>query len=421
MTDLEQWLIWIDQQHPITMDLQLDRIKRVATQVGLQSFSVPVITVAGTNGKGSCVAMLQSILTAAGYRTGTYMSPHLLSFNERIRIDLKCITDQALIDLFTRIAEASQKTCSLTYFEYATLAALLYFQQADLDVIVLEVGLGGRLDAVNIVDPSLSIITSIALDHMQWLGHDRNTIAREKAGIMRADTPVVCGEPDVTPSILQQASSLNAPLYLQNRDFFYTQMSDCWHWQSQKIAYKTLPLPSFALQNAATVLMALTCLEQQLPVAESAIHQGFTNAALPGRCQYIPGDVCHYIDVAHNPAASVYLAERLQAKSVKGRTYAVISMLADKNIAGTLAPLQPCVDEWYTSEIISSPRAAKIDIIKQAAQVAGITSINTEKTLSMAYQRAYANALPGDRVIIVGSFHTVSELLPLVPANKMTT
>ncbi len=414
MKTLDEWLTWINKQHPVAMDLGLDRIKKVANHLGITSFSIPVITVTGTNGKGSCVALLQAILSEAGYQVGAYTSPHLLRFNERICINGHAIDDKQLINLFSCVDKASQQTCSLTYFEYTTLVALLHFQQSNLDVILLEVGLGGRLDAVNIIDADVSVITSIALDHMQWLGNNREAIAKEKSGIMRPHKPIICGDEDMPNTIYQQATALSAPLYCQGNEFSYSVSENSWNWQSTLASYTNLPLPQLALQNASTVLMALTCLREQLPVSITNIHHGLQRAFLPGRCQCIPGNVDHYIDVAHNSAASTQLAARLQYQSVSGKTYAVVGMLADKAITNILLPLQPYIDEWYVSQINTTPRGASGNMIRQKLAEIGITNVHATDTLATAYQQARARTLTSDRIVIMGSFHTVAAVWPII-------
>ncbi|MCD6055676.1 MAG: folC [Gammaproteobacteria bacterium] len=411
---LSDWLDWIGKQHPLAMDLGLDRITTVAAALDLLSFSIPVITVGGTNGKGSSVALLQSILMAAGYRVGAYTSPHLFYFNERICINTKPITDEALIKAFVRVQQASEKTCTLTYFEYTTLAALLYFKEALLDVLILEVGLGGRLDAVNIIDSDVAIVATIALDHIDWLGDTRERIAFEKAGIMREGKPVICGDFDPPHTIRDEAKAKKALLYCQGVDYHYETFNDHWSWKSKTQSYSTLPLPSLLLQNAAAVLMALSCIVQRLPVSEKAIIQGLQTVNLVGRCQYIPGEIAHYLDVSHNPAATEVLARCLKQNPCTGKTWGVAGILADKDRLNMLLSLRDSIDYLCVAAISETPRGASERLLEAAAKEVGFSEIYAFSSLSSAYRYAKSNAKKGDRIIVFGSFYTVSEVAPLI-------
>lgn len=394
---LPKWLTYIETLHPKTIALGLERVRLVAEKLNLLTAHCPIITVAGTNGKGSCVAFLDAIAQAAGYQAGCYTSPHLLRFNERIRIASQPVDDAALLQAFEQV-EAARAGTTLTYFEFTTLAALWLFQQADLDLIVLEVGLGGRLDAVNIIDSDVAIITSIALDHMDWLGETREAIGYEKAGIFRAGRPAICGDFDPPDSVFQVARDVDAHLYLAGRDFHLPDEDTVSH----------LPLPS-----AACALMAMDCLKARLPVSPSAILQGLKAANLPARFQrtyYQHREVI--LDVAHNPAAAAYLAKRLAAEPARGKTCAVVSILADKDIPGTLQPLLPYVTDWFVAGL-EAPRGANHEILVNHLQNLGVAAyhIHIAETVLTAFQCALQACEHQDRIVVFGSFHTVAPVL----------
>ena len=411
---LHEWLAWQETLHPQDIELGLDRVATVFQQLHSDHPPFPVITVAGTNGKGSSVAMLEAILLAAGYRVGTYTSPHLLTYNERVRLAGEPVSDVMLMESFARIDEARQDT-SLTYFEFGTLAALDIFYRQQPEVVVLEVGLGGRLDAVNIIDPDVALITSISVDHAEWLGDDRETIAIEKAGIMRAGRPVVFSGRDMPASLAECASSLEAALAVLGRDFDYQTRQSDWLWQGVNQPAITLPMPALAgqhqLDNAAGVLMALTCLARQLPVSESAIRQGLQDVSLPGRYQVIHTDITWVLDVAHNPDGVGRLAELLAANPVAGRTLAVIGMMQDKDIEAVVKQLRSEVNAWYTATL-SSPRSADAnslaEIIRGQAPEAEVVACSD---VGAACEMAKAAARGDDRILVCGSFYTVAAAL----------
>ncbi len=405
---LPEWLSYIETLHPQTIALGLERVQTVANRLGVRESSCPVVTVGGTNGKGSCVTFLAAILQAAGYKVGTYTSPHLLNFQERAQINGESIADQQWITALEQVEQARQYI-TLTYFEMTTLAALWLFRQAKLEVIILEVGLGGRLDAVNIVDADVAVITTVAMDHMEWLGNNRETIASEKAGIFRAGKPAICGDFNPPATLIEYAEKINAPLYCINRDFSYQKGLTTWKWQGTKISYTQLPLPSLPLQNAATALMALECLTS-LGVSQPAITQGLVVANLPGRFQQFHHPINFILDVAHNPAAAELLAEQLQAQPVSGRTLGVVSILADKDIAGTLQPLLPCIDDWYVAGL-GVTRGASADTMAMQLQQLGIKACNKAVSVTAAFYAAVAACGKSDRVIVFGSFYTVAEVL----------
>ena len=410
---LTDWLAWQETLHPNAIDMGLERVASVASSMGLGRPATTVITVAGTNGKGSCVALLESILGAAGYQVGVYSSPHLLRYNERVRVCGQEADDAALCAAFAAIDPARGAT-SLTYFEFGTLAALAIFAQADLDVAVLEVGLGGRLDAVNIVDADVALITSVGIDHVEWLGPDRESIGREKAGILRPATPAVYGEADVPRSVLAQAERLAAPVHCLGRDYRYSQADDRWHWRSDLNNYTDLPLPNlpgeFQLQNAAAVLMALQLLASRLPVTAEALHSGLRTVRLPGRFQVFPGRVEWILDVAHNPHAARALAEALRQRPCAGRTHLVLAMLADKDAAGVCAALRPTVDVWYCAALTGPRGQSGAQLAARAGLVAG-PALTLHVDVASACAHAAATAKAGDRIVVCGSFHTVAEAL----------
>ena len=413
-TSLDEWLSWQETLHPSDIELGLERVATVFQQLHSDKAPFPVITVAGTNGKGSSVAMLEAILLAAGYRVGAYTSPHLLTYNERVRLDGEPVSDALLMESFARIDEA-RKDIALTYFEFGTLAALDIFYRQPPDVVVLEVGLGGRLDAVNIIDPDVALITSISVDHAEWLGDDRESIAIEKAGIIRAGRPVIFSGRDMPASLAQLASGLAAPLSVLGRDFGYHARQNDWEWRAGNQPVITLPMPGLAgdhqLDNAAGVVMTLSCMAQQLPVSESAMQQGIQNADLPGRFQVIHADVTWVLDVAHNPDGVARLVELLAANPIDGRTLVVIGMMQDKDMVAAVNQLNPEVDAWYTANL-DTPRSADAnhlaEIIHDRTPAKEVVVCPDVKT---ACESAKAAARDDDRILVCGSFYTVAAAL----------
>ena len=412
---LPDWLSWQETLHPNAIDLGLARVHAVAQRMQLAQPPFAVITVGGTNGKGSTVAMLEAILRAAGYRVGAYTSPHLLRYNERVRVNGVESNDEQLCAAFARV-DAARGDTSLTYFEFGTLAALDIFSQANLDAAVLEVGLGGRLDAVNIIDADVALVTSVALDHTEWLGADRDSIAREKAGIYRAGKPALFGEHEAPSSLQQHALAIGATLYRYGTDFGARPAPNAWTWWGLGKERHALVLPALRgphqLQNAAGALMALELLASRVPVTQAQIRSGLMSVELPGRFQVMPGPITRIYDVAHNPHGAHALAQTLRAHVCSGRTFAVCGMLRDKDITATLAELTALVDAWYVAPV-SSPRTASADALAIAARAADAgKTVFACSGIAAAQQKAISEARTGDRIVVFGSFYTVAAALP---------
>nr|VFK58715.1 MAG: dihydrofolate synthase / folylpolyglutamate synthase [Candidatus Kentron sp. UNK]VFK68538.1 MAG: dihydrofolate synthase / folylpolyglutamate synthase [Candidatus Kentron sp. UNK] len=414
---LSDWLAWQETLHYKTVDFGLDRIGRVAARLGKDTtLPFSVISVAGTNGKGSCVALLESIFGRAGYRVGAYTSPHLLRYNERIRIMGHEVSDEALVKAFEEIDRARGDT-TLTYFEFGTLAAVILFCRAKLDLVVLEVGVGGRLDAVNLFDADLALVTTIGIDHVAWLGQDREAIGREKAGIYRPGCPAICGDPDPPISLVDHARSIGAFLYRIGKDFsFSVGATGKWHWDSPRgNSYRDLPKPALAgrhqTQNAAAVLMAIESMRDRFPISEEALRHGLDAVTLPGRFQVFEGKegITRILDVAHNPEAARMLARTLQDSPCRGRTLAVFAILEDKDIEAVLRAMWPVVNAWYVSNLDAPRGGTARSIMMAMSRIDSNVHRHSANTVSDAYAMALRFAREGDRIVIFGSFHTVSE------------
>lgn len=403
---ISEWLEWIKSLHPVEMDLSLERVREVAGRLNLLAPSYTVITVAGTNGKGSCVAGLEAMYLAAGYRVGAFTSPYLFSYNEQVRLQGNPVQDALFCQAFEKIVMAAADI-TLTPFEFTALAALLIFQQANLEIGILEVGLGGRWDAVNVMDAAIAVVASIDIDHAAVLGDTREKIGREKAGIFRADRPVVCGDIDPPLSLVNYANELHAPLFCQGKQFTFQEEQAGWCWQSEKNKLEHLPLPVLALQNMATVLMVIELLAIQHPVERSAIDQALVNIKLPGRIQIIPGEVTQIFDVSHNPAAAKLLITKLRQQSYKGKHRAVFSMLADKDIVTTIQVMTSFIDEWFIAPL-PVPRGASQEVLIKSFQKAGVKAFEWHSSIANAFKAAKGQSKAGDCIVIFGSFHTVS-------------
>jgi dihydrofolate synthase / folylpolyglutamate synthase len=412
---LLEWLQWIKCQHTQPIDLSLERVGEMASRLDVLMPQCPVITVAGTNGKGSCVAGLEAIYRAGGYRVGAFTSPYLFNFNEQIRIQGFSVEDEVICYAFERIIMLCGEI-RLTQFELGTLAALLIFRDAKLDVWLLEVGLGGRYDAVNALDADMALISSIGIDHVEWLGETRELIAREKAGIMRPNRPAICGDFDPPQSLIDYAYEIKAPLFCQNKQFGFTKHIEHWEWWSEHHHLKNLPMPSLALQNMATVLMAVHLLQNKLPISSEVINTALSAVTLPGRIQVIPGDVTHIFDVSHNPAAAEWLANYLQNNVILGNTHAVFSMLSDKDILATIQVIKEKINYWHCAPL-AIDRGASLEKLDLAFLEADVHNVSQYSSIATALKVARTEAKRGDRIVIFGSFHTVSQAgIPVIDA-----
>ena len=411
---LEQWLKWQEGLHFTAIELGLERCRQVAANLGLLRPAHGVISVAGTNGKGSSVVLLDEILRAAGYRTGRYTSPHLLRYSERICVNGREIGAEELCAAFDRIDRA-RAGISLTYFEFGTLAALALFRAHQVEIALLEVGLGGRLDAVNVLDADAALITSIDLDHQQWLGDNRERIAREKAGILRNRAPAVCSDPNPPRAILDCAGALGAPLSLPGRDYFYAINGDHWDWRSAATELTDLPRPlrysDFQVRNAAGVLMLLDKIRPAYPVDRAAVQAGINRFRLNGRLQIIPGEVQKVLDVAHNPQAARALAENLRLIPCVGKTHILIGMLKDKDHQGVLKPLQAVADSWNIVSLAGQRGTPAPALMAELKSLGVSQPVRAFAAVKPALARLSRTARPGDRIVITGSFITVGEAL----------
>ena len=406
---LATWLSYLETLHGKTIDMGLERVSRVAATLGVTRPAPFVFTVAGTNGKGTTCRLLEAMLIAAGYRVGVYSSPHLVRYTERVRIQGKELAEARHTASFAHI-EAARGDTSLSYFEYGTLSALWLFNAEQVDVAILEVGLGGRLDATNLVDADVAVITSIALDHTDWLGPDRESIGREKAGVFRAGKPAVVGEPDMPQSIADVAREKGALLLQRDKQWRYTVDADSWRFSDAHGELNALPLPLVPQANAATALAALRA--SGLKVSEAAIRDALAGATLPGRFQIVQQAPRVILDVAHNPHAAAYLAQRLVQQPTAGRTLAVVGMLHDKDIAGTLACLEPVVDSWYCAPL-DGPRGAKAEEL-----TAHLGKGELFDSVAAAWQCAMSQASAQDTVLVCGSFHTVAQVMEEIEAGR---
>ncbi len=415
---LADWLTWLETLHPRTVDLGLTRIQTVFASLELVKPAPYVITVAGTNGKGSCVALLEAILLAGGHRVGCYTSPHLLKFNERIKINGQAVTDAALCEIFAHI-DSKRAEISLTYFEFVTLAALYLFHQQALEIVILEVGMGGRLDAVNIIDTDLAIISGIDFDHMDYLGSTRDAIGFEKAGIMRAGKPTIYGGEAIPNSILRHAEQLGVPLYYKGRDYDYQLNSTTWHWQTATQQLTNLPLPTLPIQNAATVLQAHQLLAAHLQISQNLIKDCLVHTRLMGRYQRLStvNGASLIVDVAHNPQSCRLLAQRLQTETCLGKTYGLVAMLADKDIKNSLEPLLPVIEHWFLADLTVS-RGGSAELLKKYLIQLDCTHYQSFETVAIAYEQLINQVTPHDRIIVFGSFHTVGDVLALHDDKK---
>ncbi|MEC7306598.1 bifunctional tetrahydrofolate synthase/dihydrofolate synthase [Vibrio crassostreae] len=402
-SSLEMWLDYLSNIHTTAIDLGLDRVQAVASKANLTKPAQHVITVAGTNGKGSTCALMEAILLDAGYSVGVYSSPHLIRYNERVRINGQDLSDEKMVQSFDFI-EKERGEISLSFFEYGTLAALRAFQTEAVDVVLLEVGLGGRLDATNIVEHDVSVITSLAVDHVDWLGDDINVIGFEKAGIYRSGKPAICGQPKPPATVAAHADDIKAEFYQVGIQYTYDVDGDTWNWRSGAFQLESLPIPNLPLPNAATALMALGTSE--LSISDVNVVNGMKNAQLPGRMQQISEQPVIVLDVAHNPHSAEYFAQQVTKKYAGKNLHVVVAMLHDKDIPATLEVLAPIATHWYPASL-QGPRAATVAELCQSLP----DSVEQHSNPVAAFEAALAAAKGDDVVLVVGSFHTVGEVL----------
>ncbi|OZI63698.1 bifunctional tetrahydrofolate synthase/dihydrofolate synthase [Bordetella genomosp. 1] len=417
---LSDWLQYLESIHAKAIDLGLDRVKAVAERLDLRLDAVKFV-VGGTNGKGSTCAMLEAILLAAGYKVGLYTSPHLIDFNERARVNGEIASDAALVAQFAAV-EAARGEISLTYFEFTTLAILRLFAQTRLDAIVLEVGLGGRLDAVNIVDADCAIVTSVDIDHTDWLGDTREKIGFEKAHIYRAGRPAICSDPVPPQSLLDHIAEIGADAWLFGRDFNYSGDRQQWAYGGREVRRASLAYPALRganqLLNASAALAALESVRDRLPVPQQAVRLGLLQASLPGRFQILPGQPAVILDVAHNPHAAAVLAQNLDNMGFHPYTHAVFGMLSDKDLAGVVAKFGSRVDHWYCAGL-SGPRGTTGEalahdvqaLLPKVAEGAEGPTVAAYADPAAAFAAAREKAGENDRIVVFGSFLTVAAVL----------
>lgn len=422
--NLQEWLTHCERLHPQNIDMGLERVAAVAKKMGLQ-FGCPVITVAGTNGKGSTCAMLECILREAGYRTGMFTSPHLVFFEERCKLNGQAASASVLTEHFAKV-EAMRGDISLTYFEFTALAIFSCLASAHLDVVILEVGLGGRLDAVNVIDTDCAIITSIDLDHTEWLGNDRESIGREKAGIMRGGKPVIISDPHPPASLAQHAATVGAMVWQSGSDFHFSGDQQQWRWYGEGRTWAGLAYPALRgvnqLVNAAGVLAALHAMKDHLPVTAQAIRLGLSRVEWSGRFQMLPGQPAVVLDVAHNPHSVAALAHNLDAMGYFAVTRAVMGAMADKDLQAMVQRLQPLVEHWYFCDL-PSPRAATAKQLQSLWQAGAPRLGQSAQTFAdpvVATAQAMADADPTDRILVFGSFLTVGGVLQHGIAGRLS-
>jgi dihydrofolate synthase/folylpolyglutamate synthase len=412
---LADWLAHCERLHPKTIELTLDRIATVKARLAI-AFAAPTIVVAGTNGKGSTCAMLESIALAAGYRVGLYSKPHLVHFEERCRVGGKSVDASALLPHFEAVEQARQDI-SLTYFEFTLLAIASLFAATPLDLVILEVGLGGRLDAVNAFDGDCVVITSIDVDHVEYLGTDRESIGREKAGVMRAGKPAIVSDPVPPRSVVDEAAAIGADLWLAGRDFRHGGDRQQWNWSGRATRLSGLGYPALRganqLLNASGVLAAFEALRERLPISAQAIRTGLATVELAGRFQVVPGEPTIVLDVAHNPHAVAALALNLDQMGFFPRTHAVFGAMRDKDIDTILARMAPLVDHWHFTDLPAARAASAEQIAERfrsmdrGATVTAATHASPRDALAAAMK----GADPADRIVVFGSFYTVGGVL----------
>jgi dihydrofolate synthase/folylpolyglutamate synthase len=416
-TDLAGWLQYIEALHPKSISMGLDRVLEVKNRLNLNP-DFPLIIVGGTNGKGSTCAMLESIYHEAGYNVACYTSPHLLRYNERVRINTAEVSDEAMVAGFNAVETARGDT-QLTYFEFGTLAAVWCFMQHRVDVAILEVGLGGRLDAVNVFEPACTVITAVDIDHIDFLGDNRESIGFEKAGIFRKGVAAVCGDYAPPASLIQYAQQVGARLELIGHDFNQCRNGKTWDFSGSSIV-KGLPLPAltgdFQLINAASALAVIDVMQIKLSVCREHMAAGLSHVRLAGRFQCVARNPKIILDVTHNPHAAIALAQNLHQQQTEGRTLAVFAMLSDKDVAGVIAAVAPEIDHWYVSTVEHARAAGLSQLLEIFEQTEVFTEIQAFDNLTAALRQACLDAGRNDRIVIFGSFFTVAEVMRVLPA-----
>lgn len=409
---LAEWLAYLEAAHPVGIDMGLTRVARVRDAMGLTP-AFPLVIVGGTNGKGSVCAMLSTMLNRAGFKVGTYTSPHILRYNERVAIDMQPLPDADIVAGFAAV-EAARGDTSLTYFEYGTLAAMHAFMQQNVDVAVLEVGLGGRLDAINVFEPTVSVVVSVDLDHQAYLGDTRELVGFEKAGIYRSGKVAICADPNPPQSLLDHAANIGADLKLLGRDFGISRMENQWSFHMGEVHKHALPIPAlrgeYQMVNAATALAALEALKPLLPVSIGAIKRGLLEVDWPGRFQVLPGRPLTVLDVGHNPHAARALADSLKRMAFAHKRIAVFSMLSDKDLPAVVGLLQDEFDEWLVAGL-DMPRGRSAEDIAGELESMGIKGVSRFNSVAEAWDAALSRASENDRIVVFGSFHTVAEVM----------
>lgn len=421
-TTLDGWLQYIEAQHHKTIAMGLERVNAVIANMALVT-EFCIINVAGTNGKGSTCATLEKIYTLGGYQVGCYTSPHLLRYNERVRINGKEVSDADLCAAFAQVEQA-RGDIPLTYFEFGTLAAVWLFVQKKVDIAILEIGLGGRLDAVNAFNPDCAIVTNVDIDHVEFLGDTRELIAQEKAGVFRTNKPAICGDKQPPQSLIRHAETIGAQLKLIHRDFDYDHNDNHWTFCYGNTQWQYLPLPTlfgeYQFGNISCALTAVSSLNDVIPITHKTICQALSSLQLTGRYQYFSHNPDIIFDVAHNPNAAQALAANLSMQPIQGRTFAVFSMLADKDIAGVLTYLADMIDVWYIAAV-DHYRAAELSLLQQALHASAASGVvKPFNHVSEAYLQACKDAMQNDRIIVFGSFYTVAEVIHHIRLTSKT-
>jgi len=417
---LAEWLQYIERQHPQSIELGLDRVALVYGRLGLR-FDCPVFTVGGTNGKGSTCAILEAVLHASGYRTGLYTSPHLLRYNERVRIAAREAEDEALCEAFAAV-DAVRAGVALTYFEFGTLAALWLFGRAGLDALILEVGLGGRLDAVNVIDTDCAVLTSLGIDHAGYLGSTLESIGREKAGIFRRGRPAVVAEPEPPLSVLNAARSVGARLMIFGRDFGYVREDGQWRYWGPEGSRGGLAHPAlrggFQLRNAAAAMCALESLRERLPVGMQHLREGLARVTLPARFQVLPGRPRVILDVAHNPQAAGALADAIADSGFAPQTIAVFGMLKDKDIRAVVRRIAPRITRWHLASLGGERGASAAELAAALRAEAVAAPAAEHASAAQAFAAAREEAGENDKILVCGSFLTVGEVMAHLEAER---